>query len=70
MWPNPRETADLVTFTEEFLNGKLHFLCSDWNFVEISDLVLKTIYDKLHFIPYVKNGILCDPKIAARFEKT
>ena len=28
MWPNPQETADLVTFTEEFLNGKLHFLCS------------------------------------------
>ena len=25
MWP---ETADLVTFTEEILNGKLHFLCS------------------------------------------
>ena len=24
MWPNP----DLVTFTEEILNGKLHFLCS------------------------------------------
>ena len=21
-------TADLVTFTEEILNGKLHFLCS------------------------------------------
>ena len=30
MWPNPRETADLVTFTEEILNGKLHFLCSAW----------------------------------------
>ena len=30
MWPNPRETADLVTFTEEILNGKLHFFwCSD-----------------------------------------
>ena len=28
MWPNPQETADLVTFTEETLNGKLHFLCS------------------------------------------
>ena len=27
MWPNPQETADLVTFTEEILNGK-HFLCS------------------------------------------
>ena len=23
------ETADLVTFTEEILNGKLHFLCSN-----------------------------------------
>ena len=22
-------TADLVTFTEEILNGKLHFMCSD-----------------------------------------
>ena len=28
MWPNPQETADLVTFTEEILNGKLHFLCN------------------------------------------
>ena len=28
MWPNPQETADLVTFTEEVLNGKPHFLCS------------------------------------------
>ena len=27
MWPNPQETADLVTFIEEILNGKLHFLC-------------------------------------------
>ena len=28
MWPNPQETADLVTFTEEIFNGKLHFLRS------------------------------------------
>ena len=28
MLPNSQETADLVTFTEETLNGKLHFLCS------------------------------------------
>ena len=28
MLPNPQETADLVTFTEEILNGKLHFLGS------------------------------------------
>ena len=25
MWPNPQETTDLVTFTEEVLNGKLNF---------------------------------------------
>ena len=28
MWPNHQETVNLVTFTEEILNGKLHFLCS------------------------------------------
>ena len=28
MLPNLQETADLVPFTEEILNGKLHFLCS------------------------------------------
>ena len=28
MWPSPQFSADLVTFTEEILNGKLHFLCS------------------------------------------
>ena len=28
MWPNPQFPADLVTFTEEIFNGKLHFLCS------------------------------------------
>ena len=28
MWPNPQETADLVTLTEEILNGKLPFLCN------------------------------------------
>ena len=32
MWPDPQETADLVTLTEENLHGKLHFLFSDiWN---------------------------------------
>ena len=29
MWPNSQFPADLVTFTEEILNGKLHFLSSD-----------------------------------------
>ena len=34
MWPNPQETVDLVTFTEEILNEKLHFFvqCIDENY--------------------------------------
>ena len=28
MWPNSQFPVDLLTFTEEILNGKLHFLCS------------------------------------------
>ena len=39
MWPNAQSPADLVTFTEEILNGKLHFLCSEsksfWRFFSI-----------------------------------
>ena len=31
-WLNPYETADLVTFTKEILNGKLDLLCSDHDF--------------------------------------
>ena len=41
MWPNPQETVDLVTFTEEILNGKLHLemLCT---FSQIDWLILQT----------------------------
>ena len=27
MWPNPHFPADLVAFTKDILNGKLHYLC-------------------------------------------
>ena len=27
MWPNPQETANLVAYTENIVNGKLHFSC-------------------------------------------
>ena len=29
MCPNPQFLADVATFTEEILNGNLHFLCSE-----------------------------------------
>ena len=52
MWPNPQETAGLVTFTEEILNGKLYFLRStegstEWLAQVISTFVGSTkLYDK------------------------
>ena len=33
MRPNPQEAANLITVTDEVLNGKLHFLCSDTQFL-------------------------------------
>ena len=33
MWPNPQFSVDLVTFTEEIFNRKLHFLCSEINHI-------------------------------------
>ena len=39
MWPNPQFPADLVTITEEILNGKLHFLCSDISIASQSQIV-------------------------------
>ena len=32
MLPNPQFPPDWVTFTEEILNGKLHFLFRGWSF--------------------------------------
>ena len=31
MWPNQQFPADLVTFTKEIFNGKLHFLCNEFS---------------------------------------
>ena len=46
MWPNPQEIASAVTFTEENLNGKLHFMCivckQDYNSIKV-----ERIYNKV-----------------------
>ena len=54
MLPNPQETADLVIFTEEFLNVKLHFLCSFTNYHNLSLYRLSSDPDE-----NLKNKILC-----------
>ena len=46
MWPNPQFPADLVTFTEEILNGKLHFLCSVYD-TQLTFTYLKLTVEKL-----------------------
>ena len=53
MRPNLQETADLVTFTEEILNEKLHFLCSEYS---ASPILLYSVTGYWIF------DILCDLK--------
>ena len=45
MWPNPQEIADLVTVTEEILNGKHHFSYSvRWETIYISINKVKPLF--------------------------
>ena len=64
MRPNLQETADLVTFTEEILNGKLQFLCSvfqhiTWRFEEIGKIFL--LWQEFNWIHYLheSNYVQC-----------
>ena len=47
MWPNPQFPADLVTFTGEILNGKLHFLWCVYPVIVLVDWYLqkRSIYE-------------------------
>ena len=57
MWPNPQKTADLVTFTEEILNGELHFLCSV-TYMEITSKILKTSMIEIYGNRFFRKKIL------------
>ena len=46
MWPNPQETADLVTFTEEILKWKTSFF-EQWKLFFQKLLLLKNCASKL-----------------------
>ena len=38
-----KNEVDLVTFTEEILNGKLHFLCSEKNNIQLNKSIILPI---------------------------
>ena len=61
MWPNPQKTAALVTFTEEILNGKLHFFVQ-WYRKQSTDFQSKSmalfLYDRDHRMKGLKNRLL------------
>ena len=50
MRPNPQFPADLVIFTEEILNGKLHFLCSGFAYFRISFCGTRLGYGEYYFL--------------------
>ena len=43
--------ADLITFTEEILNEKIHFLCS------VSDLILFYSNEKIKEVPFLSHAM-------------
>ena len=50
MWQNSQETTDLVTFTGEILNGKIHFLWSDKSKAEMKNRITyhrKKVFTKI-----------------------
>ena len=51
MWPNPQLPADLVTFTEEVLYGKLHF------YAMIILVNFQGLHENGKWISCVSNGV-------------
>ena len=49
MWSNSQETANLVTFTEVTLNGKIQFLCSVIGLIAVIELLV--------YHPFTKNQV-------------
>ena len=58
-----KETADLVTFTEEILNGKLYFLCTDF-------FSYFGLHKWLTYVVSMFDGRILDPLFANILRKT
>ena len=60
MWPNPQFPADLVTFTKEILNGKLHFFVQCLLSTEMKKIIYKTKWNCLTTLKNFSNVSLMD----------
>ena len=65
MRPNPQFPADLVAFTEEIFNGKLHFLCS----VKVKNWLIKKNPKRFKKIKELRDRKLKDKKMKIRKKK-
>ena len=76
MWPNPQFLADLVTFNEEILNGKLNFLCSvtyQWKKTIFWNCKLLFYFNKFYCaafrnpsLTYLKNNCFFDKYVSSQ----
>ena len=64
MWENPKFPADLVKFTKEILNGKLHFLCSEKEWLTAFLLLNESIHS-----PYLYERLFKKQCNATYFDK-
>ena len=53
----PQFPADVVTFTEEILNGKLHFLCSGDHSPNRLTLIHHHRFCALSYLPYLHSNL-------------
>ena len=53
----PQFPADVVTFTEEILNGKLHFLCSGDHSPNRLTLIHRHRFCALSYLPYLHSDL-------------
>ena len=65
MRPNPQETADLVTFTREILNGKPYFLWSD----AIANLPMILRLMEIRKLQYLYSSIADDLNAAGQIDQ-
>ena len=54
MRPNPQETAGLITFTEEFINGKIRIRYFFWSLFSLFTEIIREYQDKSQYIPVIR----------------